>query len=79
MDTEVSIRYPNRKILKTTRYEPTFQEKRYEYNTRAVLLKYGYRLISTSNKEEYIEKLLGVIMAKQYFLKAVLKRFVSKD
>ena len=64
MDTAVNRRYPNRKILKTTRYEPAFQGKWYEDDSGAMLLNYGDKLGCTRTEEENVEQVIGVIMVQ---------------
>ena len=78
VDTAVYIRYTNRKIYKRTRYEPTFQGKWQKDDDRAMLLNYGYTLVSISTQKDEIKQELGVIMDQQYSLKAGLKRFGRK-
>ena len=78
MDTALNRRHPNRKIQKTTRYEPIFQGKRHKVNNEATLLKYGDNLLSTRTAKDEIEQVLGVNLYQQYNIKASLKRFVEK-
>ena len=42
----------------------TVQGKRYKNDTGDILIKYGDTLGSTGNKEDKIEKLLGLVMAQ---------------
>ena len=52
VDTAVNRRYPNKQRHKTTRYEPTFQGKRYEDYAGAILINYRDTLVSTGTKED---------------------------
>ena len=60
VDTAVNRRYSNLQTKKTTRYEPTFQGKRYEDDAGSMSINYEDALGSTRTEEDTIEQVLVV-------------------